>query len=140
MNAIIRPATQADAPALQPLIEQFVTSFAVDQQTGLTSFHELLQTPHAHLSVAAVEQHVVGYLLGFEHLTFYANGRVAWVEELMVASAYRRHGIGQLLMQGFEAWASQRGAKLIALATRRAAGFYCAIGYEESAIYFRRLL
>jgi hypothetical protein len=43
-------------------------------------------------------------------------------------------------MQGFEAWAAKRGSKLVALATRRAAPFYQALGYEESAIYFRKLL
>ena len=31
-------------------------------------------------------------------------------------------------------------AKLVALATRRAAEFYRSVGYEESATYFRKLL
>jgi GNAT superfamily N-acetyltransferase len=140
MNTIIRPATLADADAILPLVEQFVTSFAVDRQAFLASFHELLQISHAQLSVAEFDQHPIGYLLGFEHATFYANGRVAWVEELMVHSHYRRQGIGQSLMSAFEIWAIQRGARVVALATRRAAGFYRALGYEESAIYFRRLL
>jgi GNAT superfamily N-acetyltransferase len=65
---------------------------------------------------------------------------VAWVEEIMVSEALRRQGIGQLLMQEFEAWAVARGCKLVALATRRAAVFYQALGYEESATYFRKLL
>jgi hypothetical protein len=43
-------------------------------------------------------------------------------------------------MQGIEAWAKQREARLIALATRRAASFYKALGYEESASYFRKIL
>jgi len=43
-------------------------------------------------------------------------------------------------MEAFEAWAKQKGAILSALSTRRAAGFYEAIGYEESATYYRRLL
>jgi NAD(P)-dependent dehydrogenase (short-subunit alcohol dehydrogenase family) len=37
-------------------------------------------------------------------------------------------------------YAASRGCKLAALATRRAAGFYRALGYEESATYFRKLL
>ena len=40
----------------------------------------------------------------------------------------------------FEAWAKNEGAVLAALATRRASSFYTAIGYEESASYFRKLL
>jgi hypothetical protein len=43
-------------------------------------------------------------------------------------------------MSAFEQWAAARGCALVALATRRAAPFYRALGYEESAVYFRRLL
>jgi len=49
-------------------------------------------------------------------------------------------GIGSGLMNAFEAWARLRGSKLIGLATRRAAPFYAALGYEESATFFRKLL
>jgi GNAT superfamily N-acetyltransferase len=82
----------------------------------------------------------VGYLLGFDHPTFYANGRVAWVEELMVGEAWRRQRVGASLMRAFEDWARGRGCRLVALATRRAAAFYTATGYEESATFFRKLL
>ena len=58
----------------------------------------------------------------------------------MVAKENRRSGLGEQLMRSFESWARQQGAVLSALATRRAAEFYTAIGYEESATYFRRLL
>jgi GNAT superfamily N-acetyltransferase len=139
MNVIIRPAHDADAQALLPLVEHFATSFAIDRQAFVGSFGELIQTPHAHLIVAEAGEQLVGYLLGFEHLTFYANGRVAWVEELMVEGEHRRQGIGQSLMRAFEAWAAG-AARLVALATRRAASFYTALGYQESATYFRRLL
>jgi hypothetical protein len=43
-------------------------------------------------------------------------------------------------MTYFEEWAKSKGAVLSALATRRAATFYQAIEYEESAAYFRKLL
>ena len=52
----------------------------------------------------------------------------------------RRVGIGRSLMTSFEDWPAGRGAKLVALATRRAAGFYRAVGYAESATYFRKPL
>jgi hypothetical protein len=42
-------------------------------------------------------------------------------------------------MDAFEQWAAGQGCALVALATRRAAPFYRALGYEESAIYFRKL-
>jgi len=109
-----------------------------------TSFHlsyqALLTADDAVLLLAVDGQERLGYLLGFQHLTFYANGPVAWVEEVAVHRPYRGRGIGRDLMSAFEQWAGRQGCALIALATRRAAPFYRALGYEESAVYFRKML
>jgi hypothetical protein len=43
-------------------------------------------------------------------------------------------------MSAFEEWAAGQGCVLVALATRRAAPFYLALGYEESAAYLRKML
>jgi len=82
----------------------------------------------------------IGYLLGFCHLTFFANGPVGWVEEVMVRDEHRGRGIGRDLMSAFERWAAARECSMVALATRRAAPFYLALGYEESAAYLRKVL
>ena len=136
----IRLAHHADAAAVLALARPFATSFVVEEQAFHHAFAALLASPQAYLAVAETAQQLVGYVLGFEHYTFFANGRVAWVEEITVSEALRRRGIGQLLMQEFEAWAVARGCKLVGLATRRAAAFYQALGYEASATYFRKLL
>jgi GNAT superfamily N-acetyltransferase len=65
---------------------------------------------------------------------------VAWVEEVFVRGQDRGRGIGRALMSAFERWAAARDCGLIALATRRAAPFYRALGFEESAVYLRRIL
>lgn len=140
MSTTIREATHEDAEAVLVLAKPFVTSFVVEEQAFHHAFGELLVQADAFLAVAERQGQVVGYVLGFDHYTFYANDRVAWVEELMVGQASRRQGVGKALMQGFEAWCASRGSRLVALATRRAAGFYRAIGYEESAAYLRKLL
>jgi GNAT superfamily N-acetyltransferase len=140
MTTTIRTAQYADAEAVLALAMPFATSFVVDAQAFHRAFSALLTSPQAHLAVAETAQQLVGYVLGFNHFTFFANGRVAWVEEIMVSESFRRQGIGQLLMQEFEAWAVARDCQLVALATRRAAAFYQALGYEESAAYFRKLL
>lgn len=137
---IIRRAEPQDGPALFTLAHAFAISFAVEQVAFERSFAELLTHPEAFLAVAEVNGEVVGYVLGFEHLTFFANGRVAWVEEITVTEEFRRQGVGRRLMEAFEAWAQERKAKIIALATRRAADFYAALGYEELAAYFRKWL
>jgi len=135
----IRMATQEDVTPVYRLAKDFATSFTVYERAFAYAFRTLLAEPNAYLAVAADED-IVGYLLGFDHYTFFANGRVAWVEEITVRQDCRRQGIGWQLMQAFESWAHARQAKLVALATRRAAPFYQAIGYEESATYFRKLL
>jgi len=137
---IIRRARTDDKPALFLLARTFAVSFAVEQPAFERSFDALLTRPEAFLAVTEANGEVTGYLLGFDHLTFFANGRVAWVEEIMVSEAFRRQGIGRRLMEAFEAWASGREVKMIALATRRTAGFYQALGYEASATYFRKRL
>jgi GNAT superfamily N-acetyltransferase len=136
----IRPAALTDSDALFSLASAFATSFSVERSAFESSLVALLQSPDAFIAVASDSGRVVGYVMGFDHHTFYANGRVSWVEEIMVSEDVRRRGVGRRLMEGFEQWARSRQSKLIALATRRAAQFYQSIGYDESATYFRRLL
>ena len=136
----IRPAKLADGDALFGLVEQFATSFRPHREAFDMSLRALETDPAAWLAVAEREGEIVGYCLGFDHFAFFANGRVAWVEEITVRSDARRQRIGARLMAAFEEWARLRGAKLISLATRRAASFYTALGYEESATYFRKII
>ena len=136
----IRVAAPGDEQAVLQLAASFATSFAVEEQAFRSAYAELLNSPDAFLAVAEIDGGVIGYVLAFVHFTFYANGRVAWVEEITVAERLRRQGVGERLMHAVEAWAREREARLVALATRRAASFYQAIGYEESAAYFRKRL
>lgn len=139
-NVIVRKATVEDFPALLPLVEEFVSSFTLDTAKFSESYTRLLTDTSAAVLVAVSNDDIAGYCLGFVHDTFYANGKVAWLEELMVDTGRRRSGLGEALVLAFEQWARTEGAVLSALATRRAANFYGAIGYEESATYFRRIL
>lgn len=136
----IRKATADDADALFCLAEEFATSFVPEWAAFEIALADIISSDGANLSVAVVNGDVVGYCLGFDHQTFYANGRVAWVEEITVVEPLRRRGVGKALMENFEEWSCKRGSKLVALATRRASSFYGSIGYEESATFFRKLL
>lgn len=122
------------------LAKDFATSYAVSVDAFRSIFPRLVEQEDALLLVAERAQRVVGYCLAFDHETFFANGRVTWVEELAVDPGCRRAGVGRSLMNQVEAWAMQRSSRLVSLATRRARQFYAAIGYEESAAYFRRCL
>ena len=138
----IREARPEDAGAVAELARGLAVSFAFRWDRFEKNYAAVLGDERTRLLVAAGagQGKCLGYLLGFEHLTFYANGPVGWVEEVYVTGERRAGGVGRALMDEFERWAAGRDCALVALATRRAAPFYRALGYEESAIYFRKML
>jgi GNAT superfamily N-acetyltransferase len=136
----VRLADAADAETVADLAAGLAQSFAFSRSSFLLSYPALLAADGACLLLAVDGPERLGYLLGFEHLTFYANGPVAWVEEVFVRDQDRGRGVGRVLMSAFEQWAAARDCRLVALATRRAAPFYRALGYEESAVYLRKVL
>jgi GNAT superfamily N-acetyltransferase len=135
----IRRAVPADRERVLPLARHMATSFAVDAGTFASTFPALLGRDDAIVLVASASGGLVGYLVGFDHLAFYANGRVSYVEEVAVSDDRQGEGVGRRLMQGFEAWARERSSTLVTVATRRAAPFYRALGYEETATLFRKV-
>jgi len=136
----VRPAVAGDEAAVAGLASELGQSFVVSRTRFEVSFRALFAVPDACLLVADRDGEYLGYLLGFWHFTFYANGPVGWVEEIIVGQEHRGLGVGRALMTGFEQWAAGHGCALVALATRRAAPFYLALGYEESATYLRKIL
>ncbi len=137
----IRFAVAEDSLSIRSLARRLATSFTIDDDLFDEIFNRLMGDGKARILVSTDGEGVVnGYLLGFVHEAFFANGVIAWIEEMYVSDSARLKGIGLSLERAFEAWARELDAKLIALATRRASSFYRAIGYEESAVYFRRLL
>jgi GNAT superfamily N-acetyltransferase len=140
-DLMIRRAGANDQDRLYPLASELSTSFAITPTSFATSFSRLVADPDALVLVAADgrSDQLIGYLLGFRHETFFACGAVGWVEEIYTVADRRRAGIAGALMSEFEQWAWESGARMIALATRRAPDFFSALGYEESATYFRKL-
>jgi len=136
----IRHAGAGDIDGVAALAAELALSFEFSPAEFRVSYPALLAADGTCLLLAADGSECAGYLLGFRHLTFYANGPVAWVEELVVRDRDRERGIGRALMDAFEGWAAAGRCTLVALATRRAAPFYRALDYEESATYFRKVL
>ena len=138
----IRAATTADAEAVAALAGELAQSYPFSRTAFDASFAAVLEHDDACLLLAGPDDAAgaVGYLLGSAHRTFYANGPVASVEEILVRQPHRGRGVGRALMGAFERWAAGRGCRLVTLATRRAVPFYRALGYEESAMYLRRTL
>lgn len=97
MSMTIRKATEDDADVLFGLAAEFATSFVPERARFEITLADIISSEGANLSVAEVNGEVIGYCLGFDHYTFYANGRVAWVEEITVKEPMRRRGVGRAL-------------------------------------------
>jgi GNAT superfamily N-acetyltransferase len=136
----IRGATSADEDGVFALAKAMATTFDVEPMAFATSFAALLTRDDAVVLVAVTPEQIAGYLLGFDHLTFFANGRVSYVEEVAVEDALQGAGIGRRLMEHFEEWSRKRSSVMVTVATRRASAFYGALDYEETATLFRKLM
>ena len=88
-NLLIRLAKDADRDAVFYLARDLATSFEVDRQEFDSVFDRIQREDSIWLGVAESNAEVIGYLLGLDHMTFYANGRVAWIEEVVVRQDWR---------------------------------------------------
>ena len=136
----IRTATARDQPALFDLVRSFPSPSTRSEADCEDALRIKLSDASYATLVAEDKDRLIGYLAGYTHRTFYAGGSIAWVDEIWVEPEYRGQGIGRLLMDAFESWASGRGCVQVSLATRGAAPFYEKIGYASSAAYFKKYL
>jgi GNAT superfamily N-acetyltransferase len=134
----IRPARAEDGAEVWPLVKDFAVSYEPEKRVFERSFTDLLSRPDTLVAVAEEGGSIIGYLLASWHGTFFADGPVAWVEELMVAQPARGSGVGRALVAEAERWARSVPCAYLALASRRAGAFYEALTYEPSATYFRK--
>lgn len=136
----VRRAAAEDLDAVWLLAHELATSSKPTREVFATTFTALLERPTSLLLVATQGGEVCGYVLAHRHETFHADGPVAWGEEMVVAAEHRGSGVGRALMRTAEAWALEQGCRYVALASRRAGGFYLALGYDESAIFYKKPL
>src|SRR5688572_23210182 len=136
----VRRATVADEFGLFALVRLFPTPTPPSRETFANGLRVKLKDSDGFVAVAEFGGKLVGYVAGDAHETFYAGGKVAWVDEILVAEDARRQGIGRALMSEFETWAENGRCRLIGLATRAASTFYEELGFEDSSGYFKRYL
>ena len=137
----VRVAPPDDADGVWPLARDLATTYTPLRASFDAVWPVLVSDPTPVVFVAVCDRcGVVGYVRGSTHLTFMANGPVAWVDEVMVDHRHRRLGVGRSLMDAVEGWSREHRAAYVSLATRRAGAFYRALDYEESAVYYRKLL
>jgi len=138
----IRPVEPGDAEALFELVASFPAPAPRDRDTYASALRLKLADPSSYTAVALDvddnQRVLAGYVAGCCHVTFYAAGWTAWVDEIFVRPERRGEGIGRMLMTAFEAWALSRDCKLVALSTAGARPFYEHLGYASKAGYYKK--
>ena len=129
----IRQATAADAEAVFGLLARLMMSYEPSREDFDRTYPLLIESASAHLLVAEDEGGVVGYVYAGDMPTLFANGVITEILELYVAEAERGKGIGTELVNAVVERARLGGAVEVTVPTRRASGFYQAIGFEPTA-------
>ncbi len=144
----IRVATPDDVPALTRLladlfsIEQDFSPDTAKQARGLAG---VIESPLGHIAVATNAAHEVVGMCSAQLVFSTAEGAwSAWVEDVVVAAAWRGSGIGRALLDSVLDWAAGRGATraqlLVDLDNPPALDFYRRLGWSETRLAARRLM
>ncbi len=110
----IRPATEADLPAIHALVyelavyEKSPESVTTTPAEYLEDFRNGLFQSH----VAELDGKVVGMALYFMAYSTW-RGKMLYLDDLVVSEQYRRHGIGQLLFDAVLEEGRRRGCRLV---------------------------
>jgi ribosomal protein S18 acetylase RimI-like enzyme len=150
---VIRPATERDLDALCRLyyaFHQFIYAGLPDRLVSLgdpdqfdrtylnNEIPKIIARADAALLVAEVQGQVVGlaeiYLRYDDPAALKVKRTYVYLQSLMVQEQFRRHGIGQQLIQAVKAWARQQAAIEIRLhaweSKACALSFYEKLGYH----------
>ncbi|MER7179128.1 GNAT family N-acetyltransferase [Streptomyces hyaluromycini] len=137
----VRDATPSDADDIYRLLSGFVTSYrperAVFDDVTFPRIIAAASAGSAEFLVAEQDSCVVGYLLALRMPTLFAGGTILDVLELAVAEPVRGRGTGSALVRAVQAKAREAGDVEVSVPTRRAAGFYRAQGFHESAVHLK---
>ncbi|MFZ2537716.1 MAG: GNAT family N-acetyltransferase, partial [Oscillospiraceae bacterium] len=67
----------------------------------------------------------------------------AWIEDMVIDAAYRKHGIGKQLLQNTLAWAKTKGATraqlLVDITNTEALGYYEHLQWKSTQLQARRI-
>jgi ribosomal protein S18 acetylase RimI-like enzyme len=141
VSAEIRPITDADVPALVPLVEQYWIFEDIAHFDAGRVANELSRAcadPRlASGWIARVRGQPAGYLLAVYVFSLEHLGLTAEIDEFFVLPSARGRGIGDELLRLAEAEFVRRGCTNVALqlgrGNERARAFYRAHGYEDRA-------
>ncbi|MGW7425443.1 GNAT family N-acetyltransferase [Streptomyces sp. NPDC054813] len=137
----VRDATPSDSDAVHRLLSGFVTSYRPDRAVfDAVTFPRIIAAAAdgtAEFLVAEADSGVVGYALALRMPTLFAGGTILELLELTVEAPSRGRGTGTALIQAVQARAREAKDVEVTVPTRRAAGFYRALGFHETAVHLK---
>lgn len=105
----VRRANERDVSRLMSLAEEFMCGTATHEER-LSILKSSLQGSDYELWVAEVNGEVVGFIDLWTIHDFCHGGRLTYIQNLYVASKYRRLGVGSKLLQKIIERAEEKGA------------------------------
>ncbi|MCB5186538.1 GNAT family N-acetyltransferase [Methylobacillus caricis] len=145
----IDSANLEDIPALCDLlhqlfsIEQDFTPDLEKQRAGLTL---LIQQPDRGTIMVArdAKGHAIGMVSAQLVISTAQGAPSAWIEDMVINSAWRNKGLGKSLLQAILDWASQQGATraqlLVDMDNAPAIAYYDHLGWHTTRLQARSLL
>jgi len=115
----IRNLQKKDASQVILLIKQ-LTQNIIEPESLVKRIKELIKQKNSHFLVVELNDEIVG----FGGLVWYkipSKGIIAWIEEVVVDSQYRKHGIGTALMERLLKLAKTKKVKQVKLTSAPAA-------------------
>jgi GNAT superfamily N-acetyltransferase len=140
---MIRRAEASDAQALSELLTQLGYPSSVSEIAG--RLEALRAFPRA-VALVAVNGfgEVIGLVTGHLFPSIHDNQPVAWLTTLVVLEDARGAGVGSSLVTQIEEWATQNGAKRLAVTSaihrEEAHAFYEKRDYERTGVRFGKRL
>ena len=113
-NIRIRPATEADIPAIHALVCE-LAAYENEPEAVFTTPEEYLEDYRKGLfesHVAEMDGQVVGMVLYFMTYSSW-KGKMLYLDDFVVNEPYRRYGVGQMLFDAFVEEGRRRGCRLV---------------------------
>ncbi len=145
MTIHLRPFTLSDAHFIESLISRFSefdlpawrTRDEIDV-ANLASLKKAMELPEPDSAIFIAEDETCKRV-GFLHLQiqtdYFNDSKVAYISDIAVDSAFDGQGVGRILLDKAEAWASEQGCSLLTLYVfsnnSRARKVYEKLGFEE---------
>lgn len=131
MNAELRPATEADTPALAALIRELAVFERLEHLMVATpedlSRHLFGSRSAAEAVVAEVDGRVVAFALFFGNFSTFLGKPGLYLEDLYVQPAHRGSGLGKALLKHLGRLAVERGCGRFE---------WCVLDWNRDAIEF----